>query len=230
MEEKQQIGLLFDRIARTYDGLNHGLSLNIDRRWRRIAVSRMAQAEHVLDVAVGTADLTIEMLRRGKAERVTGLDLSEQMMAIGKTKIERLKWQEKVSFVYGNAQQMPFEDSTFDGVTCAFGCRNFQNLDAGLSEMFRVLKPGGQVTILEFSYPSNPLVRALYDVYFTHILPLVGRWVSRDKTAYTYLNRSVKSFCWGEEFARHLREAGWANVRFETLTFGIATIYTAQKS
>ena len=227
MEEKQHIGQLFDRIAGTYDGLNHGLSLNIDKSWRRKTVALMQPVEHVLDVAIGTADLTIEMLRRGKAQRVTGIDLSEGMMAIGQSKVKSRK--SKVDFVYGNAQKMPFEDASFDGVTCAFGCRNFQNLDEGLREMYRVLKPGGQVTILEFSYPKNRLIRAAYDLYFSHILPFVGRVVSKDKTAYTYLNKSVKGFCWGEAFVQHLRDAGFADARFMPLTFGIATIYTAIK-
>lgn len=232
MEEKQHIGQLFDRIAGTYDGLNHGLSLGIDKYWRRKTVSMMPAAKHVLDVAIGTADLTIEMLQRGKAEQVTGIDLSEQMMGIGWLKVERLRVTGDglpVEFVYGNAQKMPFEDASFDAVTCAYGCRNFQNLDEGLKEMYRVLRPGGQVTILEFSYPSNRLVRALYDIYFTHVLPLVGRMVSHDKTAYTYLNKSVKSFCWGEAFAQHMRQAGFSDARFIPLTFGITTIYTATK-
>ena len=235
MEEKQNIGGLFDRIAKTYDGLNHGLSLNIDRLWRRKTVAKMQSTEHVLDVAIGTADLTIEMLRQGKAVRVTGLDLSKEMMAIGEQKVEKLKRKgaldknSEVTFVYGNAQQMPFADETFGAVTCAFGCRNFSDLDAGLKEMFRVLRPGGQVTILEFSYPKNPIIRALYDFYFTHMLPFIGRLVSRDKTAYTYLNRSVKGFVWGEAFVQHLKDAGFIQEHFEPLTFGIATIYTAQK-
>lgn len=228
MEEKQHIGQLFDRIAGTYDGLNHGLSLNIDKRWRRKTVRLMPPAKKVLDVAIGTADLTIEMLRRGKAEQVVGLDLSDSMMAIGKSKVERIHLKE-VEFVHGNAQAMPFESDTFDGVTCAFGCRNFQNLDEGLQEMYRVLQPGGQVTILEFSYPSNALVRALYDIYFTRVLPLIGRIVSRDKSAYTYLNKSVKAFCWGDAFVQHLRQAGFQNARYTTLSLGIATIYTANK-
>ena len=232
MEEKQYIGQLFDRIASTYDGLNHGLSLNIDKAWRRKAVSLMPPVQHVLDVAIGTADLTIEMLRRGKAEQVTGIDLSDKMMEIGKQKVKKLianSQKPTAEFIHANAQHMPFENNAFDAVTCAYGCRNFQNLDEGLSEMFRVLKPGGQVTILEFSYPSNRIVRALYDIYFTHILPFVGRIVSRDKTAYTYLNKSVKSFCWGDAFAAHLRQAGFAHTQFTPLTCGIATIYTAKK-
>lgn len=233
-EEKQHIGSLFDRIAPTYDGLNHGLSLNIDKRWRRKTVALMPPVEHVLDVAIGTADLTIAMLRGGKAQRVTGIDLSREMMRIGEEKISNLlpsmgRQGGAVDFLYANAQSMPFEDDSFDGVTCAFGCRNFSDLDAGLREMYRVLRPGGQVTILEFSYPSNKLIRWGYDLYFSHVLPFVGRLVSRDKTAYTYLNKSVKSFCWGEEFLRHLTQAGFQDARFETLTFGIATIYIAKK-
>ena len=233
MEEKQHIGQLFDRIAGTYDGLNHGLSLGIDKYWRRKTVSMMPAAKHVLDVAIGTADLTIEMLKRGKAEQVTGIDLSEQMMAVGKAKVERLRvtgYGLPVEFVYGNAQQMPFADASFDAVTCAYGCRNFQNLDEGLKEMFRVLRPGGQVTILEFSYPSNRLVRALYDIYFTRVLPLIGRIVSRDKTAYTYLNKSVKAFCRGEAFVQHMHDAGFRDEQFTPLTFGITTVYTGIKN
>ena len=229
MEEKREIGALFDRIAGTYDGLNHGLSLNIDKRWRRKTVQRMATSGHVLDVAIGTADLTIEMLRQGKAQRVTGIDLSEQMMAVGRRKVERLRVTGKVAFVYGNAQAMPFDDASYDGVTCAYGCRNFSDLDAGLKEMYRVLKPGGQVTILEFSYPKNPFIRWVYDLYFSHILPFVGRIVSRDKTAYSYLNKSVKHFCWGEAFVKHLTDAGFKDAQFKPLTFGITTIYTAHK-
>lgn len=236
-DEKQHIGSLFDRIAPTYDGLNHGLSLNIDRRWRRKTVALMPSVEHVLDVAIGTADLTIAMLRAGKAQRVTGIDLSREMMRIGEEKLTPKQGAAQtstpgakpVNFVYANAQSMPFDDASFDGVTCAFGCRNFSDLDAGLREMYRVLRPGGQVTILEFSYPSNKLIRWGYDLYFSHVLPFVGRLVSRDKTAYTYLNKSVKSFCWGEDFLRHLTQAGFQDARFETLTFGIATIYIAKK-
>ena len=233
MEEKQHIGQLFDRIAGTYDGLNHVLSLNIDRAWRRKTVRRMAPAQHVLDVAVGTADLTIAMLRSGKVQQVTGIDLSDRMMAVGKQKIEKLSTIHHtpctINFLHANAQQMPFGDNTFDGVTCAFGCRNFSCLDEGLREMYRVLKPGGQLTVLEFSYPSNRLVRGLYDFYFSHMLPWIGRVVSRDKTAYTYLNRSVKAFCWGGEFVRHLHDAGFLDTHYEPLTFGIATVYTAKK-
>lgn len=227
MESKAHIGLLFDRIAGSYDRLNHLFSMNIDRIWRHQAIRMMKPASIVLDVAIGTADLAIEIFRQGKAEQLTGLDLSEQMMAVGQKKCNEKNLD--VRFVYGNAQQMSFESNRFDAVTCAYGCRNFHNLDEGLSEMYRVLKPGGQLLIVEFSYPSNKFVRALYDIYFTKLMPKIGRWLSKDKTAYTYLNHSVKNFCWGETFIKHLTEAGFKNAQFKTQTFGISTIYLATK-
>lgn len=235
MDEKQHIGSLFDRIAKTYDRLNHGLSLNIDRSWRRKAVAKMQPAKHVLDVAIGTADLAIEMFRQGKTQKVTGLDLSKEMMEIGKQKVEKKKakgrMDEKadVDFVYGNAQEMPFQDGSFDAVTCAFGCRNFADLEEGLREMYRVLKPGGQLVILEFSYPKNPIVRTTYNIYFDYIMPFIGWMVSRDKTAYKYLNRSVKGFIWGEAFVQRLHDIGFVQEHFTPLTLGIATIYWARK-
>ena len=228
--DKSNIGSLFDRIAGSYDGLNHFLSLGIDRVWRRKAVCGMkVSGAQVLDVAVGTADLTLELFRRSKAASVTGLDLSEKMMEIGKKKVDAASLTDKTSFVCGSALDMPFPDSRFDAVTCAYGARNFSDLDKGLNEMFRVLKDGGELMILEFSYPSNAIIRTLYDFYFSNILPFVGRLVSRDKSAYTYLNRSVKAFIWGEEFCRHLETAGFSCISFKSLTFGITTIYRAFK-
>ena len=226
--EKQHIGQLFDRIAGTYDGLNHLLSLNIDRRWRRKAVKPMHSAENVLDVAIGTADLTIELLKQGKARQITGIDLSRQMMAIGEKKIAKHGYSQHVHFDYGSAQQMPYSDEAFDAVTCAYGVRNFANMDEGLSEMHRVLRPGGELMILEFSYPTNPFIRWAYDLYFSHILPFVGNLFSKDKGAYSYLNRSVKSFPYGEAFCEHLRQAGFTDITFKPLTFGITTIYRAK--
>jgi demethylmenaquinone methyltransferase/2-methoxy-6-polyprenyl-1,4-benzoquinol methylase len=227
--EKQHIGQLFDRIAGTYDGLNHVLSLNIDKRWRRRAIRMLAPAEQVLDVAIGTADLTIEILRQGKAQHVTGIDLSHGMMAIGEQKVAKRGYAQQVQFDYGSAQQMPYADSSFDTVTCAYGVRNFANMDEGLSEMYRVLRTGGELMVLEFSYPTNPVIRWGYDLYFTHILPFIGNLFSRDKGAYSYLNRSVKNFPYGEAFCRHLRKAGFTQIKATPLTFGISTIYTAVK-
>ena len=227
--EKQHIGQLFDRIAGTYDGLNHVLSLNIDKRWRRRAIRMLAPTEQVLDVAIGTADLTIEILRQGKAQHVTGIDLSHGMMAIGEQKVAKRGYAPQVQFDYGSAQQMPYADSSFDTVTCAYGVRNFANMDEGLSEMFRVLRTGGELMVLEFSYPTNPVIRWGYDLYFTHILPFIGNLFSRDKGAYSYLNRSVKNFPYGEAFCQHLRNAGFSQIKATPLTFGISTIYTAVK-
>jgi len=229
--EKQHIGQLFDRIAGTYDSLNHVLSLNIDRRWRRQAVRFLStlnsQHSTILDVAIGTADLTIEILRQRKASHITGIDLSRKMMAIGEQKVAKHGYSDLVTFDYGSAQQMPYADASFDAVTCAYGVRNFADMDEGLREMRRVLKPGGRLMVLEFSYPTNPLIRWGYDLYFTHILPWVGKLLSRDKGAYAYLNRSVKHFPYGEAFAEHLRAAGFSDICIRPLTFGITTIYTA---
>lgn len=227
--EKQHIGQLFDRIAGTYDGLNHVLSLNIDKRWRRRAIRMLASAEQVLDVAIGTADLTIEILRQGKAQHVTGIDLSHGMMAIGEQKVAKHGYAQQVQFDYGSAQQMPYANASFDTVTCAYGVRNFANMDEGLSEMYRVLRTGGELMVLEFSYPTNPVIRWGYDLYFTHILPFIGNLFSRDKGAYSYLNRSVKNFPYGEAFCRHLRKAGFTQIKATPLTFGISTIYSAVK-
>ena len=227
MNGKSDIGRLFDRIAGTYDSLNHLLSLGIDRRWRAKAVKGMGICGNVLDVAIGTADLTIELLRQGKAERVTGIDLSGKMMAIGREKVRKAGIADKVEFISGSALQMPFADSSFDAVTCAYGVRNFSDPDKGLEEMRRVLRDGGELMILEFSYPENPVVRWAYDLYFSHILPLVGRMLSKDRTAYTYLNKSVKGFFWGEEMCRHLQDAGFTVTECRPLSFGITTVYRA---
>ncbi len=227
--EKQHIGQLFDRIAGTYDSLNHVLSLNIDRRWRRKAVRTLSANAKLLDVAIGTADLTIEILRQQKASHITGIDLSSKMMAIGEQKVAKLGYSNLVTFDYGSAQQMPYADASFDAVTCAYGVRNFANMDEGLREMHRVLRPGGELMILEFSYPTNPLIRRGYNLYFSHILPFIGNLFSRDKGAYTYLNRSVKDFPYGEAFAEHLRAAGFSGITVTPLTFGITTIYHAKK-
>lgn len=229
LEEKKNIGQLFDRIAGTYDSFNHLLSLNIDRRWRRKAVSRLSKAEKLLDVAIGTADLAIELMKQGKADSIDGIDLSEGMMKIGREKVERKKLGGKVSFMKASALDMPFDDASYDALTCSYGVRNFSNLDKGLQEFHRVLKPGGQLMILEFSYPENKLVRALYDFFFTNIMPLVGKAMSKDPSAYTYFKNSVKGFIWGEEMAERLRSAGFTNVSFKPMTFGISTVYIAEK-
>lgn len=227
--EKANIGKLFDRIAGTYDRFNHVTSLGIDIYWRRVAIRGLRPVNRMLDVAIGTADVAIMALRKGKVQRVTGLDLSTEMMAIGRAKAERAGLADKIDFVAGSAQEMPFEANSFEALTCAYGVRNFSDLDAGLREMYRVLEPSGQLAILEFSYPSNPVIRWAYDLYFSHLMPIIGRVISKDASAYTYFLHSVKSFIWGEDMLSHLRSAGFANARFRTMTFGITTLYTACK-
>lgn len=228
MEEKQNIGSLFDRIAATYDRLNHILSFNIDRRWRRRAIRGMHPHTHVLDVAIGTADLSLEMLRQGKAEQITGIDLSQEMMAVGEKKVTEKQQGDIVNFVLGSALEMPFTNQQFDAVTCAYGVRNFSDLDQGLKEMHRVLKADGELMILEFSYPTNRFIAWCYDLYFSHIMPFIGRILSHDPSAYSYLNRSVKHFIWGEQMCEHIRQAGFFDVNYQPLTFGITTIYRAK--
>lgn len=229
MEEKKHIGQLFDHIAGTYDKLNHILSLNIDKTWRRKAVKLLTPTQDILDVAIGTADLSIEMMRQGRAKHITGIDLSSEMMRIGVQKIAAIGLQDRVCFKLENAQKMSFPDASFDAVTCAYGVRNFSDLDKGLSEFFRVLKPGGQMMILEFSYPSSRFVRFFYDFFFTHIMPIIGRAISNDKAAYVYFKNSVKSFIWGDEMVAHIKEAGFETCSYKTMTFGISTVYFAKK-
>ncbi len=225
--EKQNIGALFNRIADTYDRLNHVLSLNIDKRWRRKAVKQLHPSIEALDVAVGTADLAIELIRQKKAEHVIGIDLSTEMLRLGKEKIAKKKMSDRITLIEGSALELPYPSNNFDIVTCAYGVRNFSDLDQGLREMQRVLKANGQLIVLEFSYPKNRIIAWIYDLYFSHILPTIGRWLSKDKTAYTYLNKSVKNFIWGEEMAKHLKGAGFEKVNYKTFSFGITTLYTA---
>lgn len=229
MEEKKNIGGLFDRIAVTYDMLNHLLSLNIDRSWRRKTVEMLTPCKKLLDVAIGTGDLSLEIMKQKKAERIQGIDLSQEMMRIGAEKVKKAGLEDKIAFDLGSALEMPYADSEYDALTCAYGVRNFSDLDKGLQEFHRVLKPGGQLAILEFSYPTNPIIRFGYDMFFSHILPIIGRIISNDQTAYSYLNKSVKDFIWGEEMVKRIEAAGFKDVKFRTLTFGITTIYTAEK-
>ena len=229
MDEKRHIGSLFDRIAERYDLLNHLLSLNIDKVWRRKAVQMIPQSDTCLDVTIGTGDLAIELIRRNKVTTIQGIDLSGEMIRIGEDKVRRLAMTNRINFMQADAMKMPFADECFDVVTCAYGVRNFADMDSGLREMCRVMKVGGTLMILEFSYPENKAIAWAYDLYFSHILPPVGRMISRDKTAYTYLNRSVKNFVWGEAMCEQIRRAGFTDVRHTGLTFGITTIYTATK-
>lgn len=229
MKEKANIGSLFDGIAGTYDKFNHITSMGIDIWWRRVAIRGMKPTEKMLDVAIGTADLAMEAIRQERATQVTGIDLSREMMNIGADKVERAGMKGGITFEEGSALDMPYSDEAFDAVTCAYGIRNFSDLDKGLEEMYRVMKPGGQLVILEFSYPKNTIIRWGYNLYFSYMMPLLGKLISHDGSAYTYFLNSVKNFIWGDEMIKHLNQAGFSKAKYRTLTFGITTLYTATK-
>jgi len=222
---------MFDKIAWRYDFLNHFFSFHIDKIWRRKAVNELRELplEHVLDVATGTADLAITIQKRLQPVHVTGVDISEGMLAIGRKKIEKKGLKQQISLQYGDSEALPFADNMFNAVTVAFGVRNFEHLEKGLTELFRVLKHGGKVVILEFSIPKNRIFRSVYFFYFLRILPFVGRLISKDTHAYSYLPDSVQSFPHGAEFKEKLENCGFEEVLVRQLTFGIACIYTGVK-
>lgn len=225
----KDIGGLFDSISNRYDRFNHTASLGIDRIWRRRAVRSLPQCEVVLDVAAGTADLCIETVRRGKSQKVIGVDISEGMLAVGREKIRKKAMSDKIELLVADCAQLPFNDNTFDAITCGYGVRNFAELDMSLSEMLRVLKPGGQLRILEFTYPTNRVVRFFYDFYFTHIVPRIGKRLTDNGGAFVYFMNSVKSFAKGRDFLDILERNGFSDTSFTSQTFGISTLYKACK-
>ena len=231
MQDKERTKRMFDSIAWRYDFLNHFLSLGIDKWWRKRAVARLPENENgsILDVAIGTADLTIALLKNKRAGKVTGIDISDEMLAIGKEKILRAGFAGKTELMNGDCDNLPFPDNVFDAVTVAFGIRNFEHPQKSLSEMYRVLKRGGDLVVLELSRPENRLVRWLFDLYFFHILPWVGGLFSKRKEAYNYLPASVKNFVYGKEFDDWMKAAGFDNTEYRSLTFGIVTIYKGTK-
>ena len=231
LSKKQEVEKMFDNISGKYDFLNHFLSMNIDKIWRKKAVKSIApiSPESVLDVATGTGDLAIQVARDTEAQNIVGLDLSQGMLDVGIDKMSKLNLTSRVEMVKGDSEHLPFEDHTFDAVTVAFGVRNFEDLEKGLSEMLRVLKPGGRIAILEFSKPQSFPFKQLYNFYFKNILPGFGRLVSKDHSAYTYLPDSVQAFPFGDAFNEILRKTGYTDVKCNPLTFGISSLYTASK-
>lgn len=221
---------MFDKISRRYDFLNHLLSLNIDKIWRRNAVKLLEdfQPDSILDIATGTGDFALSAVRL-KPSRIIGIDLSEGMLEIGREKIKRRGLEQTIELIKGDSEALPFEENSFDAAIVAFGVRNFENLKEGLAEIYRVIKPGGGFVVLEFSQPRAALFRKFYFFYFTRLLPLLGQLVSKDKNAYLYLPESVKEFPDGEEFISILKQGGFQNARCFPQTFGISSIYTAQK-
>jgi len=229
--KKEQVAGMFDRIAGRYDFLNHFLSLGIDKGWRRKAIEtlRDIQPKKILDVATGTGDLAITALSLNPGH-ITGVDISEGMLEVGRKKIAAMKLEEKITLQYGDSEALPFVAGNFDAILCAYGVRNFEHLEAGLREMSRVLRPGGKIAILEFSHPKKFPVKQLYRFYFRYILPGLGKAVSKDATAYTYLPQSVAAFPEGSRFCGIMQQCGFANPEARPLSFGITTLYTAEKS
>jgi demethylmenaquinone methyltransferase/2-methoxy-6-polyprenyl-1,4-benzoquinol methylase len=228
--KKEMVRQMFDSIARRYDFLNHFLSLGIDRIWRKKAMQIIRRLPHkaILDVATGTGDMSI-LASRLNTTTIVGIDISSEMLEIQKKKLESKKLNEKITLQVADAENLPFEKESFDVIMTAFGVRNFENLDKGLSEFYRVLKYGGHVVILEFSKPTTFFVKGIFKFYFSNILPMLGRMVSKHNFAYSYLPDSVDRFPSGAEFSQRLRKAGFVETNYKSLSFGIASIYTGKK-
>jgi demethylmenaquinone methyltransferase / 2-methoxy-6-polyprenyl-1,4-benzoquinol methylase len=228
--KKEQVAQMFNNISRNYDFLNHFLSLGIDRGWRRkaIRILRPLKPKMMLDVATGTGDFAIQALALDP-DKVIGVDISEGMLEVGRKKLDQRNLSPKVELLKGDSENLQFEENKFDAITVGFGVRNFENLEKGLSEILRVLKPGGMLVVLEFSRPRTFPFRQVYNFYFKAILPKLGRLISKDKSAYTYLPESVQAFPDGADFENILKKVGFKNTTCEALTFGISSIYTASK-
>lgn len=226
-----QVEKMFNHIAPTYDTLNHLLSWGIDKRWRKkaIALLKPYRPQHIMDVATGTGDFAIKACRMLQPEELTGTDISEGMMDVGREKVKRLGLDRKISFVKEDCTSLSFPDNRFDAITVAFGVRNFEDLDRGLQEMHRVLKPGGHLVILELSTPERFPMKQLYALYSKMVVPTMGKLLSKDRSAYTYLPQSIKAFPQGEVMRQIMYEAGFSKVRFKRLTLGICTLYFATK-
>ena len=233
MPKKEKIQEMFDGIAGDYDRLNHIMSLGIDRSWRRRAIKEIVgqnTTQEILDVACGTGDFSIAIAKAmAPGSRVTGLDLSEGMLAVMRGKLADAGLEGRVRCAQGDSEAMPYADASFDCVTIAFGIRNFEHREVALREILRVLKPGGKLVILELSVPSNPVIRWCYNLYFTRILPLIGGKVSGDKAAYRYLPASVLNFPGKEEWMGTMRSCGYDAVRHKAFTLGICRMYTGLK-
>ncbi|MCB0409718.1 MAG: bifunctional demethylmenaquinone methyltransferase/2-methoxy-6-polyprenyl-1,4-benzoquinol methylase UbiE [Flavobacteriales bacterium] len=228
--KKEQVATMFNNISKKYDFLNHFLSLGIDILWRKKAIRLLKphQPKVILDIATGTGDFALEALKLNP-EKVVGIDISEGMLNVGKEKMKAKKVDHIIDLQLGDSENLPFEEATFDAYTVGFGVRNFENLEKGLSEMLRVLKPNGHAVVLEFSKPKSFPIKQLYNFYFNKILPGIGKIVSKDNAAYTYLPESVNAFPEGNDFVQIMKKVGYKNPKSIPLMFGIASIYTATK-
>lgn len=228
--KKQQVEQMFDSISSRYDFLNRFLSAGIDRAWRKKVRKHLSAMEHkyILDVATGTGDLAIELTKIPET-MIVGVDISNGMLDQGRVKITTRELSDRISLVQADSENLPFSNNDFDAATVAFGVRNFENLDKGLQEIYRVIKPGGHILVLEFSKPRVFAVKQGYAFYFKYILPKVGRWLSGSKNAYAYLPQSVAAFPEGKAFIEHLVAADFKNASSHPLTFGICSLYIAEK-
>lgn len=228
--KKEQVALMFDNIAHKYDFLNHFLSLGIDKLWRKKAIKLLSEfsPKHILDIATGTGDFAIEAIKI-KPEHITGIDISKEMLNVGKEKISKLKLSDIISLFEGDSENLQFPDNNFDAATVAFGVRNFENLDKGLKEIGRVLKPNSPLLILEFSKPKKFPFKQFYNFYSFHVLPFLGKFFSKDKNAYTYLPESINAFPDGIDFLYKFKNAGFKQVKQIPLSFGVASIYIGHK-
>ena len=231
LNKKKQVEQMFDTISENYDQLNRVISLGTDQSWRRklIDIVKSTQPKNILDIATGTGDLAIA-LADSSAEKIVGLDISAGMLSVGQKKIDAKELGDKIEMVQADSEDLPYDDNFFDAVTVAFGVRNFENLDQGLSEINRVLKPGGIFVVLETSVPTKFPFKQGYSVYSKGILPSIGKLFSKDKSAYTYLSESASKFPFGEAFNNILKKNGFSNVKDLPQTFGVATIYVASKA
>lgn len=230
-EKSEQVEAMFDNIAPAYDRLNHILSLSIDKIWRRRAMVWLKQfkPQTILDVATGTGDLALLTQKKLDPKKIVGIDISEGMMSIGRNKVKERGLESIISFEKENCENLSYDNNSFDAITVAFGIRNFANLDKGLKEMYRVLKPGAHLAILELTTPEKAPVKQLFNFYSKSVIPFLGRLLSKDKQAYTYLPETIKSFPQGERMTTIIKEAGFEQVEFKRFTFGICTFYMATK-
>ncbi len=231
LSKKQQVAEMFDSIAFRYDFLNRFLSVGIDVSWRKKAINQLKAIEpkKVLDVATGTADVALMTFKMLHAEKIIGIDISEGMLDLGRQKIEKLGLTKNIELLKGDSENIHFEDNSFDAITVAFGVRNFENLEMGLKEMHRVLRPGGKLVVLEFSKPKNAAFKVFYNLYMNQIAPAFGKLFSKNNNAYQYLNDSVQAFPEGETFLNIMKQAGFRETYLKPLTLGICSIYCGSK-
>jgi demethylmenaquinone methyltransferase/2-methoxy-6-polyprenyl-1,4-benzoquinol methylase len=229
--KKEQVQNMFNKIAFRYDFLNHFLSAGIDVGWRKKAIRQLVSIhpKNILDVATGTADFALTSYKILRPEKITGIDISDGMLEIGRKKIEKYGLQSYIELLNGDSEAIFFKDNSFDAVTVAFGVRNFENLGKGLSEIYRVLKPGGKLIVLECSKPSLPVIKNMYNFYMKFITPKVGKLISKNNDAYQYLNNSVQQFPEKKTFIHILNQSGYRHSFYKTLSLGICTIYCGEK-